>query len=104
MANEICIGLDLGSDTLKVAYAYEKSGNMSYGKLMKEGMMTEVALPAIAYYDESEKKWLFGDEVDKTEGNSFVNVVKIKSLVSLLLPSADPDVKERNRKYYFSQL
>ncbi|HIZ02678.1 MAG TPA: hypothetical protein H9727_00160 [Candidatus Borkfalkia avistercoris] len=101
MALTLNIGLDLGSDTLKVAYAYEKSGNMSYGKLMKEGMMTEVALPAIAYYDESEKKWLFGDEVDKTEGNSFVNVVKIKSLVSLLLPSADPDVKERNRKYYF---
>lgn len=101
MALTLNIGLDLGSDTLKVAYAYDNAGSISYGKLMKEGMMTEVALPAIACYDEAEKKWFFGDEVDKMKGNSFVNVVKIKSLVSLLLPSADTAVRDANRNYYF---
>ena len=101
METVLNIGLDLGSDTLKIAYAYEAEGRISYGKLMKEGMLTEVALPAIAYYNEAAKEWAFGDEVDRAKGDSFVNVVKIKSLLSLLLPSYDTQTRDSNRAYYY---
>ena len=101
METVLNIGLDLGSDTLKIAYAYEAEGRISYGKLMKEGMLTEVALPAIAYYNEAAKEWAFGDEVDRAKGHSFVNVVKIKSLLSLLLPSYDTQTRDSNRAYYY---
>ena len=94
------IGLDLGSDTLKAAYAYEGTDGISYGKLMKEGVMTEVALPAIAYYDEGTGAWLYGDQVDRAGSRSFVNVVKIKSLLSLLLPRKDGAVQAKNRDFY----
>lgn len=100
MAISLNIGLDLGSDTLKVAFAFEQGGKITYGKLMKEGIMTEVALPAIAYYDEAAKRWLFGDEVERAGSRSFVNVVKIKPLLSLLLPQRDAEVQKSNREYY----
>ena len=90
------VGLDLGSDTLKIAFAYESEEGVSYGKLMKEGLMTQVALPAIAYYDTARRMWLFGDGVEKGEEKSFVTVVKIKSLLSLLLANPDKNIKKKN--------
>ena len=69
------IGLDLGSDTLKAAYAYEGTDGISYGKLMKEGVMTEVALPAIAYYDEAAKQWeIESGEYTVNIGNASDNI------------------------------
>ena len=95
------VGLDLGSDTLKIAFAYESEEGVSYGKLMKEGLMTQVALPAIAYYDTARRMWLFGDGVEKGEEKSFVTVVKIKSLLSLLLANPDKNIQKKNSKAYF---
>lgn len=83
-STELSISLDLGSDTLKIAFAYKQSGMVRYGKLIKDGLVTHVAMPAIAYYDEHAKKWIYGDCVEAGEEKSFVNVVKIKNLLSLV--------------------
>ena len=103
MAVTLHIGLDLGSDTLKIAFAYEHEGRVEYGKLMQGGLPTQVAIPAVAYYDEAENAWLYGNEVDKTSNGTFINVVKIKSLLSLLLQKPDRKALERNKPYYFNK-
>ena len=48
MANEICIGLDLGSDTLKIAYAF---GSDKCGKFLGDKHSLNVAVPAGGDYD-----------------------------------------------------
>lgn len=103
MSVALHIGLDLGSDTLKIAYAYEHTGDTNYGKLMKDSLPTQVAIPAVAYYDEDSDKWIYGNEVDMMDGGTFVNVVKIKSLLSLLLPKPDAHAVKNNRKHYFEK-
>ncbi len=86
MATVLNIGLDLGGDTIKVAFAYQNQKNkFFYGKLMKDDVLTQVALPAIAYYDQYLQQWVYGDDVDKVSDQSFITVVKIKALLSLLL-------------------
>lgn len=97
MANEICIGLDLGSDTLKIAYA---SGSDKCGKFLDDKHSLNVAVPAVAYYDRAAGKWIYGDGVDSGE-RSFINVVKIKALISMLIDRPDaPTVVKKNREYY----
>lgn len=132
MAVELNIGLDLGGDTLKIAYAYADGKNICYGKIAKAGAKLQIALPAIAFYQADKKKWIFGDEVDSSGAEDFVNVVKIKNLISLLrrlqredspeekallaklVPSARKDklrakrkeleeIGARNRGYYLSK-
>lgn len=98
MADVIGVGLDLGSDTLKVAYAYGKS--TGYGKFMDDKRSTGVGIPAIAYYDESKGKWLYGDEVDVSGGESFVTVVKIRELMKLVSPAKSEETTNENIKYY----
>lgn len=107
MAVGLNIALDLGSDTLKVAYAYDSAGGVHYGKLSRRGLPTEVAIPAIAHYDQTTREWRFGYDVDRSKGASFVTVVKIKYLLDLLsaVPSrgdaqAAYAVRESNAKYY----
>lgn len=101
MAVCVNIGLDLGSDALKIAYAFEKpNGSVEYGKFSIGDSMTQVAIPAIAFYDEVARKWLFADEVDRSGNTSFITVVKIKSLISLLQRTADASVSARNAEYY----
>ena len=68
MANEICIGLDLGSDTLKIAYAF---GSDKCGKFLDDKHSLNVAVPAVAYYDRAAGKWIYGDGVDSGE-RSFI--------------------------------
>ena len=97
MANEICIGLDLGSDTLKIAYA---SGSDKCGKFLDDKHSLNVAVPAVAYYDRAAGKWIYGDGVDSGE-RSFINVVKIKALISMLIDRPEaPTVVKKNREYY----
>lgn len=90
MANVLSIGIDLGCDTLKISYAYEKStakssGKVVYGKIEKKESVRHVAIPAVAYYNGA-SGWIFGSDVEKGEEKPFINVVKIKTLMSLLFP------------------
>lgn len=86
MANVLSVGIDLGCDTLKLSYAYEKGKSKSiiYGKIEKRESVRHVAVPAVAYYDGN--GWIFGSDVEKGGEKPFINVVKIKTLFSLLYP------------------
>ena len=96
MEKTLCISLDLGGDSLKVAFAYEggTSGGISYGKLSGTCSALRIAYPAVACQKGQGGEWLYCDAVDKAGSLSFVRVVKMKELLSLLLY---PDVSE----YYF---
>ncbi len=101
MNNVLNIGLDLGSDTLKMAFAFENfDGDISYGKFTNKSKLTQIAIPAAAYYDVENKKWYFGDQIGN-QSQSFITVVKIKSLISLLTQRKDETVWQENKKYYF---
>ncbi len=94
MAKKLNVALDLGGDSLKIAYAYELStGKVKYGKFTVSDASVRVAYPALAYYDDTECRWIFGEGVDKQRNASFTKVVKIKDLLSLLL-------SKKNRIYY----
>ena len=104
------IALDLGSDTLKIAFAYvDAKGVTRFGKIAPNNMATRAAIPAVAYYDEGSRKWVFGNEVGRRDVKSFANVVKIKSLLSLCdsVDAADLPrgvdrnvVMQKNQTYY----
>lgn len=100
------IGIDLGSDSLKIAFAYSgskfkfKKGSFRYGKFESDSENIRVALPALAYYDDDKGAWIFGDEVEKKSASSFVKVIKLKSLLSLLIPGGDLDANISNKALY----
>lgn len=77
------IALDLGSDTLKIAYAFTLDNREYTGKIV-HNKDTMTALPAVAFYDAEQGKWFFGEEVTRQQGKAFLTVVKIKHLISLL--------------------
>lgn len=102
MANlTVHIALDLGSDTMKVAYAYN-DGRHFTGKIVDDprGM---TAIPSVAYYDTDENKWLFGDQVDSVGDKPFITVVKICDLLRLLQSAESEAVQKQNRNYYFKK-
>ena len=91
--------LDLGGDSIKIAVAYgDGSGKAFYGKVdtETEGAFGDVGIPAIAYYDEVDENWLYGEEVDAAGKSSFITVVRIKDLLSLLQERC----AESNAYYY----
>ncbi len=97
------IGLDLGSDAVKIAFAVKKGRDVSYGKLARNDFLTQVAIPAVAFYDLNTRSWKFGDEVERKNEyrSSFATVVKIKNLISLLERGEHKaDVFEENARYY----
>lgn len=103
MANTLCVGIDLGCDTLKLSYAFDNGKKIVYGKLEESTGIRQVGVPAVAYYDGA-KGWLFGNEVEMGEEKSFLNIVKIKSLLSLLYPQDGCKWGEEvypNEKYYY---
>lgn len=94
MAKELNVALDLGGDSLKIAYAYEeKRGKVVYGKFTVSGSSSRVAYPALAFYDDQKGGWIYGEDVDHQKNVSFVKLVKIKDLLNLLL-------EEKNEPYY----
>lgn len=103
MANRtIHIALDLGSDTIKVAYAYRDGGSDRTGKIVGDPLgMT--AIPSVAYFDTDEKRWLFGDDVDTVGDKPFITVVKICDLLRLLQPADKPATQKSNNDYYFKR-
>lgn len=98
---QLHIGLDLGGDTLKIAFAYEDRGFIRYGKFSNKSRLTQIAFPALAYYDQANAKWFFGDQIGK-QSESFITIVKIKNLISLLSINSDRNVWERNKAYYYN--
>lgn len=100
MATEIYVCLDLGNDTLKISYAYENAAGESYGKLMVDDLVNHVAIPAVAYYDEDEKAWLFADELEHTAGKPFHTVVKIKSILTTFVKPVEEYGAKENLEYY----
>ena len=110
MKKNLSIGIDLGSDTIKIAFAYHYGKSIAYGKFDGKPILTQVALPAVAYYDMLKKEWLFCDQVGKGNATSFVTVVKIKSLISLLSTvnntlntrEENERISKTNAKYYSS--
>lgn len=100
------IGIDLGSDSLKIAFAYSggkfhhKKSSFQYGKFESENDNIRVAMPALAYYDDDKNAWIFGDEVEKKSASSFVKVVKLKSLLSLLIPKSEDAITASNKELY----
>lgn len=88
-STKLHLALDLGTDSLKIAYAYEVDGVVEYGKLTSNDSSIQVGFPALAYFDDNTGEWIYGESVDKLNTTSFVKVVKIKELLSLLLKSAN---------------
>lgn len=102
MANQsVHVALDLGSDTIKVAYAYN-DGQDHTGKIVGDPL-TMTGVPSVAYYDVHEKRWLFGEEVDSVGDKPFITVVKICDLLRLLQPSDSVTTQKSNREYYFKK-
>ena len=95
--NVLNIGLDLGGDTLKVSFAYEQDGIIEYGKFAGKSKLNQIALPALAYYDLPQGRWFFADEIDRQGSESFITVVKIKTLISLLSLPDKPKPEMKNK-------
>ncbi|MCH5155896.1 MAG: hypothetical protein J1F69_04745 [Clostridiales bacterium] len=95
------IALDLGSDTIKIAYAYH-DGDDRTGKIVGDPL-TMTAVPSVAYYDVEDNIWLFGEKVNSVGDKPFITVVKICDLLRLLQPVNNSAVQKSNREYYFNK-
>ena len=104
-STDVHIALDLGSDTLKIAYAFKLEGKEYTGKIVHSSDSL-MAIPAVAYYDADAAKWYFAEEVAKQHGKSYITVVKIKRLISMLKNLGDDSAAQAictsNTKYYKS--
>jgi len=99
----IFVCLDLGSDTLKVSFAYQGKTE-SYGKLMLPNLVNQVAFPAIAYYDDQTAEWKYAEDVEKASSlHRLSTVVKIKSLLSLIVHQKSNKIQKKNSEYYYSK-
>ena len=104
------ITVDLGGDSLKLAYGYvDKNGDAVLGKIAEEGYKTQIGIPAVAFLSKKSRKWLYGYQVDESCELDFTTVVRIKGLFSLLVKKTG-DTDERtaafeksfeNNKNYF---
>lgn len=94
------VAIDLGSDRIKVAFAYKDGEKAVYGKLADRDVTGSIVTPAIAYYDEDGGRWLFGEEVYRGTDRPFITVVKIKTLISLLTRRENREITLSNRNYY----
>ena len=106
----LSIGVDLGGDTLKLSYAFDKANSVVYGKIEKKESVRHVAVPAVAYYDKA-CGWIFGNDVEKGKEKPFINVVKIKTLLTLLCPETlnglfvrqGGGINYPNRRYFYEE-
>lgn len=97
----LSVCLDLGNSSLKIGFGVRVDGEIRYGKITEEAPLPPSYFPSSAYYDEETGSWFFGTAIEKRRSNSFSTVVKIKDLLSLLLPAKNAETTERNKKYYF---
>lgn len=104
--SKLFIGLDLGSDMLKIAFAYRTGAGRSdlcFGKLCDSNYLTSVAIPAVAFYDKRTGGWIYGSAVNKSSNDSYVTVVKIKTLLSLLSEKESEQITSLNKTYYWQK-
>ncbi|HRR90039.1 MAG TPA: Hsp70 family protein [Eubacteriales bacterium] len=74
------IGLDLGTETLKVCFAaIGESGKAVYGKA---DSLSE--LPAMGYFELESGKWIFGEKIFIGASERYETLVRIKELLKLL--------------------
>ena len=107
------ITVDLGGDSLKLVYGYkDASGTLVMGKIAEEGYITQIGIPAVAFYSKRKNKWLYGYEVDESGELDFTTVVRIKNLFMLCATKKSKDEKEnkrlakiseRNRRYFLKE-
>lgn len=101
--------IDLGSDTLKLAFGFAQKSTTKirseyhYGKFADEQLMMQIGIPAIAFLSKKTGKWIFGNDVETSGEDDFTTVVHIKSLMSLLAMTANRDVWKSNMEYYFDK-
>jgi hypothetical protein len=100
MYTELYVCLDLGNDTLKISFAYENGRQETYGKLNVPDLLNQVAYPAAAFYDTDANRWLFAEELEKSDNKNFSTVVKIKEILSLITKQEDEEIEKRNSEYY----
>ena len=95
--------IDLGSDSLKIAYGYKlpRSSKVFLGKFAGDNLDTQIGIPAVAFLSPATKTWLFGNQVEASGESDFTTVVRIKSLMSLLARIPDKAVWKSNEEYYF---
>lgn len=95
--------IDLGSDSLKIAYGYKvpRSSKIFLGKFAGDNLDTQIGIPAVAFLSPATKTWLFGNQVEASGESDFTTVVRIKSLMSLLARIPDKAVWKSNEEYYF---
>lgn len=107
----ISICIDLGSDALKIVCAdRNESGRERVSKVVdKEYAYSDVAIPAIAYYDKNDSQWRYGYSIGRKNEKSYSTVVKIKDLLSILRfdsvsgevsRNKEPEVKRKNKDAY----
>ena len=107
----ISICVDLGSDALKIVCAdRNESGRERVSKVVdKEYAYSDVAIPAIAYYDKNDSQWRYGYSIGRKNEKSYSTVVKIKDLLSILRFDSvsgevsrdeEPEVKKKNEAAY----
>ncbi len=95
--------LDLGSDVLKTAFAYKSENDVVFGKFSKDNLFTQIAIPAVAFYDKNTNKWVYGSEVNKLNGDSYMTVIKIKSLLELVSFKINDNVTSSNLNFYLNR-
>lgn len=95
--NVFRIAIDIGTDTVKSAFAYSVSGDkIEYGKFVVNED-DDSPYPSLAYYNKGKSSWVFGSEVKNALKDSFRYIVKIRDLLNLII-----DGSEENIKYYTS--
>lgn len=100
MVLRLHVAVDLGSDTLKIAYAYNVD-EVYTGKIVGDPD-SMCAIPSVAYYDFDGNNWKYGEEIDRVNSKSFMGVVKIKFLLSLLNGRNGARINASNSAAYFS--
>lgn len=90
----IDIAVDLGGDSLKLAYGYTAGGTLVLGKIAEEGYKTQIGIPAVAFLSKKRGEWLYGYQVDESGESDFTTVVRIKGLFSLLIKKTGDTDKE----------
>lgn len=102
--NKLKISIDLGAATVKCAYAYVGDDGNFFGKLhSQEDTFSDKGYPSLAFYDEDTEQWQFGEKVFEGKTNSFKTVVKIKDLMTLLIPKKVGKIEHDESKYYFNE-
>ena len=103
------VAIDLGSDTLKIAFAHKGGGrfggkgDVKVGKFAGDNLPTQIGIPAVAFLSKETGKWLYGNEVEYSGEQDFTTVVHIKALMTLLAKTGNAEIDKSNEDYYYNK-